>query len=401
MAAGEVNSQSRRMTPLQALLASARREYRFLLASPWDLALATWIPCLLLILMAWLFSTGVPRELPIAVVDLDHSTISREVVRHLQASPGIMVSEQPESLQPAFSLARSLKVYGVVYIPAGTARDIKRSGNATLFSYFNASYQVAGQAVARDVDAAVQAVSARLALTEVALSRGPGSVRAAPIRVQSTVLFNPGRSYEHFLLGLLFPAILHMAMCVAMVGAFGRELRDASISDWLHHSHDRLVPAILGKTAPYLLLFTVYGVAGLLWLVAVHGQGVAGGFIWLVLGQAVMYLAYAAIALLFVAVSRNMVSALSMAGLYAGTSLAFSGATFPLQGAPWFTRLWSDLLPYTAYLKLQAQQLDIGSSMTVSIWPLVTMLLFVLVAGVVGGWLLGRAAHDPAAWGRR
>lgn len=386
---------------MRALRASARREIRFLRNSPWDLALATWIPCFLMIVMAWLFSSAVPRELPIAVVDLDQSTTSRDVVRHLQASPGLTVAAQPESLQSAFSLARALQVYGVVLIPGGTERDIQRTGSASMVSYFNASYQVAGQAVARDVDAAVQAVSEKLAITEVALSRGPANVRAAPISVQSTVLFNPGRSYEHFLLGLLFPAILHMAMCVAMVGAFGRELRDASIRHWLRDSDDRLVPAILGKTVPYFLLFTVYGVLGLLWLIALNGQGVAGGFIWLVLGQALMYLAYAAIALLFVAVSRNMVSALSMAGLYAGTSLAFSGATFPLQGAPWFTRLWSDLLPYTAYLKLQKQQLDMGSTLAVSIWPLATMLLFVLVAGIVGVWLLGYAARDPAAWGRR
>lgn len=387
--------------PMQALLASARRECRFLLGSPWDLALATWIPCLLLILMAWLFSSGVPRELPIAVVDLDRSAISRDVVRHLQASPGLTVSEQPVSLQSAFSLARALKVYGVVYIPAGTGHDIQRSGNASLFSYFNASYQVAGQAVARDIDAAVQAVSARLAVAEVALSRGPGSVRAAPVAVQSTVLFNPSRSYEHFLLGLLFPAILHMAMCVAMVGAFGRELRDATIQDWLRDSHNRLLPAVIGKITPYFLLFTVYGAAGLLWLLVMNGTGVAGGLTWLILGQALMYLGYAAIALLFVAITRNMVSALSMAGLYAGTSLAFSGATFPLQGAPWFTRLWSDLLPYTAYLKLQAQQLDMGSALTVSLWPMGTLLLFVLVAGAGGVVLLRRASRDPSAWGRR
>ncbi len=401
MAAGKLGGTAGRATAMQALLASARRECRFLRGSPWDLALATWIPCLLLIVLAWLFSGGVPRKLPIAVVDLDRSATSRDLVRQLQASPGLMVAEQPASLQQAFSLARALKVYAVVHIRAGTGREIQRGGSGTVVSYFNASYQVAGQAAARDIDSAVRAASARLAVAEVALSRGSGSVRVAPVAVQSSVLFNPGRSYEHFLLGLLFPAVLHLGICVAMVGAFGRELRDATIQHWLRDSHDRVVPAVLGKTAPYFLLFTLYGGAGLVWLAAIRGSGVAGGVAWLMLGQALMYLAYAAIALLFVSVTRNMVSALSMAGLYAGTSLAFSGATFPLQGAPWFTRLWSELLPFTAYLKLQAQQLDMGSSLAVSAWPLGALLLFVLIAGAGGIGLLGRASRDPAAWGRR
>ena len=139
MAAGGLGDAAGRATPMQALLASARREYRFLRGSAWDLALATWIPCLLLIGMAWLFSAGVPRELPIAVVDLDRSATSRELVRQLQASPGLTVSEQPAALEQAFSLARGLKVYAVVLVPAGTGRDIQRGGSGTVFSYFNAS----------------------------------------------------------------------------------------------------------------------------------------------------------------------------------------------------------------------------------------------------------------------
>lgn len=251
MAADGLGDAAGTGTPMQALLASARRECGFLRENPWDLALATWIPCALLMLMAWMFSGGVPRELPVAVVDLDRSAISRDLVRHLQASSGLLVAER-SSLQQALSLARALKVYAVVHIPAGTGRDIQRGSSGTVFSYFNASYQVAGQAAARDIGSAVQAASAGLAVAEVALSRGPGSVRAAPVTVQSSVLFNPGRSYEHFLLGLLFPAILHLVLCVAMVGAFGRELRDATIQHWLRNSHDQLLPAVLGRgSAPY------------------------------------------------------------------------------------------------------------------------------------------------------
>lgn len=390
------------MPSLQAFLSSARRECRYLLGSPSDLALATWIPCLLLLLMAWLFSGGLPRELPIAVVDLDRSATSRQLVRQLEASPGLKVSEQARSLSQALVLARELKIYAVVHIPVGTEAAIQRGGSGTVFSYYNASYQVAGQAAARDIDSAVQALAVELTATEVGLIRAPGALRAAPVAVQLSVLFNPSRSYEHFLLGLIFPAILHLAMCVAMVGAFGRELRDATVRPWLREAHDRLLPALLGKMTPYFVLFSLYGVASLLWLVLIRGTAMAADeMALLVLGQALMYLAYAALALLFVALTRNMVTALSVAGLYAGTSMAFSGATFPLQGAPWFTRVWSELLPYTAYLKLQGQQLEMGSALTVSLWPLATLLLFVLLAGVVGAVLYGRASRDPSAWGLR
>lgn len=401
MAAGGLTGRGAGGTPVQALLASAEREVRFLLGSPWDLALATWIPCALLVLVAWLFSAGVPRGLPIAVVDLDHSATSRELARRLQASPGLEVAARPVSLEAAFSDARALRVYAVVHVPAGSEREVLRGGSATVFSWFNASYQVAGQAAGRDIADAVQATSARLALTAVAPVRGPGSVRAAPVAAQTGVLFNPGRSYEHFLLALLFPAILHLALCVAVVGAFGRELRDTTVQAWLGAGHGRLLASAAGKLAPYLLLFTLYGCLGLAWLAGVRGGGVAGSATALVLGQLLLYLAYAAVALLLVAATRNMASALSLAGLYAGASLAYSGATFPTAGGSLFVRLWSELLPFTAYLKLQAQQMDVGSPLAVSARPVFAMLLYTVLVGAAGLLLYARAARDPAAWGRR
>jgi len=63
-----------RPTAREAFVRSALRECARLRADPWDLALVTWIPLLLLALFAWMFSAGVPRELPVAVVDLAQLT---------------------------------------------------------------------------------------------------------------------------------------------------------------------------------------------------------------------------------------------------------------------------------------------------------------------------------------
>lgn len=390
-----------RPTAREAFVRSALRECARLRADPWDLALVTWIPLLLLALFAWMFSAGVPRELPVAVVDHDNSAVSRELVRALDAAPGLRVVSRPTGLPQAWSEVRATRAFAVAYVPAGTEREILRGGSAVVFAHYNASHQTAGQAAVRGIGEAVQAAGGRIARHEVALVRGPEAVRAPTLQVQATVLANAARSYEHFLLGLLFPALLHLVACLTMVSALGRELRDGSAGAWLRESGDRLLPAVAGKLAPYLLLFTAYGVASLVWLAAIRGGGVAGSAPMLVAAQAAMYLAYGGIALLLVGATRNMGTALSLTGLYAGTSLAFSGATFPIQGAPLFAQIWSHLLPFTPYLKLQAQQLDRGAAWTVSLPLLGILLLFVLVAGGAGLRLYGRSARDPAAWGQR
>lgn len=389
-----------RPTAREAFVRSALREYARLRADPWDLALAAWVPLLALALLAWMFTAGVPRELPVAVVDHDNGAVSREVVRTLDAVPGLHVASRAADLTQAWSEMRAVRAFAVVYVPAGTEHQVLRGGSAVVFAYYNASHQTAGQTVLRGIGEAVQATSAHLVRREVALAGGPQAARQPPLRVQATVLANAARSYEHFLLGLLFPALLHLAACLAMVGALGRELRDGSAGTWLGECGDRLLPAVAGKLVPYLLLFTAYGTLSLVWLAVIRG-GVAGSAALLVAAQAAMYLAYGGISLLLVGAVRNLGTALSMTGLYAGTSLAFSGATFPVQGAPLFAQVWSQLLPYTAYIKLQAQQLDLGAAWTVSLPLLGALALFALAAGGAGLLLYGRAVRDPASWGQR
>ena len=216
------------------------------------------------------------------------------------------------------------------------------------------------------------------------------------MRVQTTVLFNAARSYEHFLVGWLFPAVLHLALCVAVVGALGRELRDGTAREWLASAGGRVAPAVLGKIAPYLVSFMVCGTAGLVWLYGVRGAGIAGNAAILLAGYALLLTAYAAIALLFVGATREMDRPLALTGVYAGTSLAFSGATFPVTDASAFTQVFTWLLPYSAYVKLQAQQVDLGSPLAVSAIPLATLLAFTLLAGGLGLRLYARAAGEPA-----
>ena len=65
----------------QTFVSSARREASRLRASPWDLAMISWVPMLGCLLFGWIFSAGLPQNLPIAVIDQDHSGLSRQLQR--------------------------------------------------------------------------------------------------------------------------------------------------------------------------------------------------------------------------------------------------------------------------------------------------------------------------------
>lgn len=382
--------------PGSSAVAAARRELRYLRETPAELLLMTLFPCVLGGILAWLLSAAAIRDLPITVVDQDRSSLSRDLIRRLDNSPGLRVSSVLGDMREAWTRVRGMDAYAVVLIPDLSTRRLYREGSARLLVYYNASYLTAGQGAARDVAAAVTSLNAQLLLRDVAKMRGMAGLRSPPLGVQATLLSNPPRSFEHYLLGLLFPGVLHLMACLGMVASLGREVRDGALGPWLASSPHPLA-SLAGKLAPYVLWFGALSCAGFAYLVAVRGSVIAGSVGLLVAGAFALALAGAGISLLLVGVLRDMGTALSLCGLYIGTALAFSGATFPTLGGALFTRIWNLLLPLTAYLKLQLQQFDVGSPVRDSLPWLGVLLLFCALPGAVGAYLLLRQARQPAA----
>ena len=146
------------LSPGQAgFSASWRRELRSLRSNRADLMLVTLLPLLMLAVMAWMFTPSVMRDIPIAVVDLDHSSDSRLLLRMLDASPGVRVASEPIDLEEARSQLRRLDVFAIVLVPRDVTRQALRGRQGTVFAYYNATYMTTGQSASRDIGDAVSA----------------------------------------------------------------------------------------------------------------------------------------------------------------------------------------------------------------------------------------------------
>lgn len=375
--------------------ASMARECRFLARSPWDLALLTWLPLLLCGVIAWQLSGGVIRDLPVLLIDQDESALARDLAIRIEAAPGLTLAGQVPDLATAERLVRAKQAQAALLVPPDTAQTALR-GQAPVILYFNASYPAAAAAVQREVGAVVDAANARLAVERIAAIAPPGSVRPAPVRAVTTIAWNAPGSQEFQLVSLLHPALLHLLFMLAVVSAFGRELRDGSIGAWAPD-----VAALAGKAAPYLAAFMGWGLLATLWLAGVRGWSFAGSPVLLMAGYGAMYLAYLGVSLLLLGATRTLSQSLSLTGIYAGASFAFAGAIFPLEQASAFAAIWGNALPYTHFARLLARTwIAEGSALAVAL-PMLAMLGIALLTAVPGMRLYLRAARNPASWGRR
>jgi len=385
---------------------SLRRELARLRGQPWELAMVSWVPALAVGLIWWIFSAGLPTRLPIGVLDQDHSSLSRQVVRFLDASPGLRVAARFDDEAQMQAALQAGRVHAAVQLPRQLAREIKQGRTGHVLLLHNAQLGTHSGLIQRDVRTVVGTVSAGIELT-ARTKRGQSmpTARAAmePVRASTVALFNTSTDYEQFLGAALIPALLHILAMTAGAWAVGRELRDRTLGEWLgvRPAGAQVLWALLGKLLPAWAALWTIGLLAMLWITAGREWHPAGSLAWTLAAQGIFLALSVALGALAAALSRSLRTALSATGFITAPAFAFSGVGFPLTAMPPGARTWAQMLPYTHYARVQTEQLQMGAplvmSMAAALWMAIAAGALLAGAAV----LLRRAADRPETWGAR
>lgn len=394
---------------MSIFLASLRREWARLGASPWDWAMVSWVPALALGLMCWIFSAGQPFRLPIAVWNEDHSSISRQLVRMLEATPGLEVRQQVLNRGEATEALQRMDVYGVVHIPPDLARDVKHGTGGHITLLHNAQLVTASSLLQRDVRQVVGTLSAGVEMQAAAKRGSPHQVlrvQMEPIKTQLVSLFNVSTNYEQFLAAALVPALIHILAMTAGAWSVGRELRERTLGEWLKVDGEptgwaHIAAALLGKLLIPGLMLWGCAMAALLYLAQLRGWMVAGSMAWIAVGLAALVAVSLAAGSALAGITLSLRTALSGTGLLSAPAFAFSGVGFPLLAMSGSARGWALSMPYTHYARLQIEQWQMGAPVAQTLPVVCGLLLATLVLLILATLGLNRGLQRPDKWGGR
>ena len=101
-----------------------RRELRRIVRQPMYWVLMVVLPVVSFAFFAVIFERGVARNIPIAVLDEDHTTLSRKVTQMIDDTPTAMVSYEVQSMEEAQRLMREGRISAIVHIPAFFEKNI-------------------------------------------------------------------------------------------------------------------------------------------------------------------------------------------------------------------------------------------------------------------------------------
>lgn len=170
----------------------------------------------------WPYTDQAVTRVPVAVVDLDHTSLSRQITRFAAANPRIDVRMVVGSEREAQEALWRGEVEGFAVIPADLKRQVLRGTPAVVRVEGNGAYALLNKAVLYGFAEAVGTLSAGVEIKKLQAAGQSARQAAAsrsPLGTQLVPLFNPTEGYGSYVVPAVALLIIQqtLLMGVAML----------------------------------------------------------------------------------------------------------------------------------------------------------------------------------------
>ncbi len=382
--------------------AALQRELKRLTHQPMYFVLMFLLPMLSFVFFAVLFHKGVARDIPVAVLDEDHSALSRKVTEMIEATPTALVAYGIQSMDEGERLMREGKISAIVQIPAFFEKNILSNSQTHIEAYISGSNITVNGLLSKDIQTVVTMFSAGIQiqiLTKQGLTERQAMAQVQPVRFDKHVLFNPYINYGYYLSPSFMPMMMLIFIVMATVFSVGTELKNGTAREWLRSAGDSTGAALLGKILPITAAFFLLSLVMFVIIFKVVGVPLNGSFTLILIGTLLFILSYQAISVLIVSLMANLRLSLSLGGGYSVLAFTFSGLTFPVMAMYPAMQALSKLFPFTYYTDLFVDQMLRGAPAVCSLPDLGCLALFIVVPLLCLP-RLRKVCTDEKFWGR-
>ena len=190
------------------------------------------------------------RDVPVVLVDQDHTTTSADLVRRIDASEAVSISGDARDMVQAVRLVQERGAYGVLLIPEGFERNLLRGRQSPVAVYADASYFLMYQRVMQGAAVPIRQLGAeveagRLMATGAAL--GVARAQVSPADQVEVALFNPAAGYATYVLPAAFVLILQQTILMGLALTATRRQSGMDHPAWL----------VLGRMAAWVAIYAV------------------------------------------------------------------------------------------------------------------------------------------------
>lgn len=357
-----------------------RREFGIIRRKPVFLLGSVGVMAVCCLFYLTFFKAGLPENLPIGVLDLDNSSLSRNFCRQLDATQMGKVIKY-EDFTTARDAMQTGEITSLCVIPQGMNEEVNANRRPVFTYYVNTLYLIGGALSYKNILTMVTLTGGAVQ-REVLRAKGysedaiMGLIQ--PIVVDEHKIGNATTNYGVYLNNIILPGLLALSIVFVLIYALGSELRYGTSKELMETADGSMAAALIGKLLPYTLIYLVLGLGLDLLLFGVCRYPLNGSILNMMLAMVVFILANEAVAVTLVGLLPTLRYSLSIAALFAILGFSFSGFTFPVEAMPVAFQGVSCLFPLRFYYLLYVQEAMFGAGFAGWWQYIVYMLLFLV-----------------------
>ncbi|MDL2231132.1 ABC transporter permease [Porphyromonadaceae bacterium OttesenSCG-928-L07] len=210
------------------------------------------------IIYTYIYSNEVVREVPVAVVDNDYSSTSRDFIRKWDASPNVEVVAKCANMQDAQRLLYEKKIYGIMEIPEQFGHEIARNEQAHVSLFTDMGGLLNYKAILLSASDVSQLMGKEIQVYGLEYaSPKEQELTSTPVRMEEVKIFNPQSGYASFIIPAILILVIQQSLLLG-VGTLTGTARDRNKYGRLipaDHFHKNPVHIVIGKALAYISIY--------------------------------------------------------------------------------------------------------------------------------------------------
>lgn len=344
-----------------------------------------------------LMRNGLPLHIPAAVVDLDNTVETRQIVRNIEASAEVLITHEVESEAAAMQLIREGKIYGFYVIPKNFIRDATAGQNPEIAYYTNSTFFIPSSLLFRSLKTNTVLTSAAIVRNYLVASGSATDTQAQallqPVPLQTNMIHNPESNYSVYLSNSFIPALLALMILLTTAYSIWHEEKMRTSPQWIAAGRGSITIALLGKLLPQTVVFSAVGI---------FIQSVMYGYLHFPLNCSVLQtvstmilfvLANQGFAVFLAGILPNLRLSLSLCSLIGVLTFSIGAFSYPLEDMYGSIAIFSYVVPARYYFLIYVDQMLNGIPLYYSRFYYAALLAFMLLPLLVARRIKRHALH--------
>ncbi|MFA3781769.1 ABC transporter permease [Melioribacteraceae bacterium 4301-Me] len=312
-----------------------------------------------------IYSNKTEENVRIVVVDMDNSSITKELIRNFDAHQKIKVYEVVSDFSNGVKEINTGNAQAMIFFPKNFEKNLKSGKGADLKLYLNSSRFLVSNDINKAINETIAYAGAEIRL-KYFLSNSYSYEQAKeliePIHGEIHPMFSFTETYGDFLIPAILILIIHQTLLIGLSESIAKERELGTLSELFYLTKGNVTDAIHGKGLFYFILYLSYSLFFLTINFKVFSINILGSWFALSLTVVLLIASVIYISIFISSFFKKKIISLQFLTLTSYPVFLISGYSWPIQSMPIYIKVIAYLIPITPFYNAYIRIIRMGAS---------------------------------------